>query len=358
MESGTGGALIMSPTPESKLTVQDINEINAALEQAADGRDWLIRKRIADLMWKLTFLGQAIEKTTPPGAETRSGRREDALRALLEDKIAEWRERAQTGKGAMGLEITTGGRLMYHSCADELAALVSGEPQEPLRREDALRARLQHFVERERALIESKGKGGQTVGYSPRITPSVLKELERILRDTAALVSGEAPQDTEKFTDALVQAHGEGQQHTIADVNAGLIDDLIQPRLNAAKVEAEEAFKRDDAMLSVALFEWARLIRLAEDQQTLLAVADDIEVNARAMRGPEGDAQAALAILSREVSGEAPPDHDEEMTPHPFQSRTPYEPGDDRDIWCKDCEYHRDHQIHVAAPGAAGGEQA
>jgi len=37
---------------------------------------------------------------------------------------------------------------------------------------------------------------------------------------------------------------------------------------------------------------------------------------------------------------------DEELTPHPFNSRTPYEPGDDRDIWCQDCEYHRDHQIH------------
>jgi hypothetical protein len=40
--------------------------------------------------------------------------------------------------------------------------------------------------------------------------------------------------------------------------------------------------------------------------------------------------------------------HDEEMVPHAFTSRTPYEPGDDRDIWCKDCEYHRDHQIHSA----------
>jgi hypothetical protein len=38
---------------------------------------------------------------------------------------------------------------------------------------------------------------------------------------------------------------------------------------------------------------------------------------------------------------------DEEMVPHAFKSRTPYEPGDDRDIWCKDCEYHRDHQVHA-----------
>jgi hypothetical protein len=40
----------------------------------------------------------------------------------------------------------------------------------------------------------------------------------------------------------------------------------------------------------------------------------------------------------------------EECEPHPFNSRTRYEPGDDRDIWCKDCAYHRDHEIHRAKP--------
>lgn len=44
---------------------------------------------------------------------------------------------------------------------------------------------------------------------------------------------------------------------------------------------------------------------------------------------------------------------DEEMVPHPFNSRTRYEPGDDRDIWCKDCEYHRDHEIHKVDAGDA-----
>ena len=39
---------------------------------------------------------------------------------------------------------------------------------------------------------------------------------------------------------------------------------------------------------------------------------------------------------------------DEEYVPHPFNSRTPYESGDDRDIWCSDCDYHRDHQIHLS----------
>lgn len=43
---------------------------------------------------------------------------------------------------------------------------------------------------------------------------------------------------------------------------------------------------------------------------------------------------------------------DEEEVPHAFNSRTRYESGDDRDIWCKDCEYHRDHKIHAGATSA------
>lgn len=61
--------------------------------------------------------------------------------------------------------------------------------------------------------------------------------------------------------------------------------------------------------------------------------------------------QRAAADCSAE-----PQSADEEMEPHAFNSRTPYEPGDDRDIWCKDCEYHRDHIIHVPqAVGVDGG---
>jgi len=32
--------------------------------------------------------------------------------------------------------------------------------------------------------------------------------------------------------------------------------------------------------------------------------------------------------------------NDEEMTPHKFESRV-------NDVWCRHCEYHRDHKIHV-----------
>jgi hypothetical protein len=48
-------------TVTTDLTVEDINNINSWLNRFADGFDWSDRKRIADLMWKLTFLGRAIE---------------------------------------------------------------------------------------------------------------------------------------------------------------------------------------------------------------------------------------------------------------------------------------------------------
>lgn len=61
-------------------------------------------------------------------------------------------------------------------------------------RQAQLIERLSQFVSRERALIEARGKGGQHVGNSPSITPSVLKELERMLQE-AALAAPQAPQE-------------------------------------------------------------------------------------------------------------------------------------------------------------------
>ena len=75
----------------------------------------------------------------------------------------------------------------------------------------------------------------------------------------------------------------------------------------------------------------------------------DLTLGLRVNLAYEG-AQAALT-----ASPAAKPEEcsDEELTLHTFNSRTPYEPGDDRDIWCKDCEYHRDHQIHRGSSPAA-----
>jgi hypothetical protein len=56
----------------------------------------------------------------------------------------------------------------------------------------------QDFVARERALRDAIGKGGQQVGgYAPSITPSVLKELERIIRDAPDVAANYARLEAE-----------------------------------------------------------------------------------------------------------------------------------------------------------------
>jgi len=47
--------------------------------------------------------------------------------------------------------------------------------------------------------------------------------------------------DNYDWSDVIGKAHGDGQASTIADVNAGRIDDLIVPRLTDARREGEEA---------------------------------------------------------------------------------------------------------------------
>ncbi len=52
-----------APAP-TDLTVSDVNAINALMVVAAHGRIWEERKRIADLQWKLTFIGQRAESAS------------------------------------------------------------------------------------------------------------------------------------------------------------------------------------------------------------------------------------------------------------------------------------------------------
>ncbi len=60
--------------------------------------------------------------------------------------------------------------------AGQLAAL-----RDALEQQKAIVAAISAFVQVERARRDEQGRGGQSVGYSPRISPSVLKELERLL---------------------------------------------------------------------------------------------------------------------------------------------------------------------------------
>lgn len=128
------------------------------------------------------FAVRAIE----PGARERQEavQTRDPL-AELEALIREWRQ------DSLDEDL----RYAFTACADDLAAALVPLRQQ-MEAQRTLRAMLTHYVRRERALREeAKNPGGQHVGYSPSISPSVLHRLEQMLRDTggAALGAGEDP---------------------------------------------------------------------------------------------------------------------------------------------------------------------
>lgn len=73
------------------------------------------------------------------------------------------------------------------------------------------------------------------------------------------------------------------------------LSDLIVAALVEARRAAFAECAAHDDERSAAMLEWARLIRLAEDQQTLLDIADDIDINARALQTKAIDAAASPA---------------------------------------------------------------
>lgn len=82
------------------------------------------------------------------------------------------------------IEVVIRGEPNHWTCVDcgkDFAAAVETLPP------DALREMLTDFVQRERALRDAAGKGGQHVGRSPSINPSTLQNLEWMLRNSAAL---------------------------------------------------------------------------------------------------------------------------------------------------------------------------
>jgi hypothetical protein len=98
---------------------------------------------------------------------------EEELRSLREERDTLLRQRKAVDAAMLVHQQTV---KRAESAEAELQRLLEGI--EPFR----------HFVERERALRNAQGKGGQSVGDSPSINPSVLKELERMLALVAAPV--------------------------------------------------------------------------------------------------------------------------------------------------------------------------
>lgn len=100
---------------------------------------------------------------------------------------------------------------------------------------------LREFVEKERALRDAAGKGGQQVGYSPSILPSVLKNLEWMLRNGAEV--GDA---------VLAVARTEGEHKyldQLSDLRARLWD-ALRPGLKP------DGTSSDDELVKRAINLW------------------------------------------------------------------------------------------------------
>jgi hypothetical protein len=98
----------------------------------------------------------------------------------------------------------------------KVAAGCGAETQEE--RADALEP-LVRWIERERALRDAAGKGGQSVGDSPSISPSVLRELERL---TAPLVAQPSP-ETPATASSCVCGHAKAQHLHVGSAAAGCV---------------------------------------------------------------------------------------------------------------------------------------
>lgn len=101
--------------------------------------------------------------------------------------------------------------------------------------------------------------------------------------------------------DALAEqrsiGHGEGQEHAIADVNAGRIDDLIAPRLDAAREEGrrEGEAERKDVLATLAMAVEERESALAERNYALDHAASEVAAAREEQR--EADAQTGASRL-------------------------------------------------------------
>jgi hypothetical protein len=112
-------------------------------------------------------------------------------------------------------------------------------------------APLVHFVARERALRDAQGKGGQSVGDSPRISPSVLKELERMLapvmaqiEKTGALPPAPEMKDDQMPTDEeLVESGMRIVRQLLDESRRPDAKDAIPPQSTSREAKLREVFE-------------------------------------------------------------------------------------------------------------------
>lgn len=105
-----------------------------------------------------------------------------------------------------------------------------------------------------------------------------------------------------ELIDIRARAHGEGQMHAIADVNAGLIDDMIAPRLEAAQAEiARLSAERDRYLaLNIALVQRATPGETRTDHVHMRR----LEAELSTLRAEQAHLREGLQALSAEMRGD------------------------------------------------------
>ena len=111
---------------------------------------------------------------------------------------------------------------------------------------------LREFVERERMLRDAVGRGGQTTGDSPHITPSVLKDLEWMLRNGAEVGQAALAELDQQWTTALGWSGGpltpEAAKESMATVNRERDQQLLIARTTEANLH--EAIRERDQRIA------------------------------------------------------------------------------------------------------------
>lgn len=100
------------------------------------------------------------------------------------------------------------------------------------------------------------------------VDDAVRAVVERLKVAEAELISLKAAQD-ERLLDMRAKGHGDGQMHAIADVNAGLVDDLIRPRLEAAEATCT-ALRQELAAAQASVEELTALTQDLVDEKSAL----------------------------------------------------------------------------------------
>jgi hypothetical protein len=163
-------------------------------------------------------------------------------------------------------------------CVDALV-IYAEQLRERAERAEAALAQVQTFVRRERARRDAVGKGGQQCGDFPRITPSVLHELEHMIRNAPDVAAAYERMEAELLEACAVCSCGHPDSEHEDHGEDGLIHDCAHDcvRTSASVAASLERVRADLARVTQELTavrsQWRQEL-VAADARTARAEAE------------------------------------------------------------------------------------